>query len=113
MTQFGLFEGPENVKTRNGKLDEAEALRQELRDQVKPAPLPVASLRIRIMRGFLSLHFETDPELLMDLPLKLLGGKCLRSLCVNDYTMAHAWIQEYRLHPEDKHRLIEPLEKIS
>lgn len=109
MTQFGLFEGPENVKSKDKKIAEAADLKRELAEMLMPKPLALTDLRLKILRGFLSLHFPHDPEILLDWPLELLGGRTLRSLCLMDYAMARAWIQEYRLHPEEKPLLIQKL----
>lgn len=110
-TQFGLFQGLENVKTADAKIEEGEALREELLALLKPAPMPLAELRTKILRGFLVLHFQGDPDLILKRPLKILGGRTLESLCLTDYKTAYAWTQEYRLHPDEKHLLIAPLEE--
>jgi hypothetical protein len=63
--------------------------------------------RRQIVRGFLELHFTENPEVILARPLKRLGGKSLSELISFDWKMVQAWVQEYRLHPDEKLLLIE------
>jgi hypothetical protein len=109
-TQFGLFQGPENVKTADAKIEESEALRRELAEAIKPAVYLQLDLRMKILRGFIGLHFNSDPDEILKRPLEVLGGRTLESMCFTepDYKLAYAWTQEYRLHPDEKDKLIAP-----
>jgi hypothetical protein len=92
--QWGLFQGPENVKTEDAKLASLEP----------PKPYDAFTLRRKIVRGFLSLHFEEDPEELLKRPLETLLGRTLESFLISDYAHVQAWMQESRLHPD--HRIL-------
>jgi hypothetical protein len=109
--QFGLFQGPENVKAQDQKITEREGLRKELETLLMRRSLEPQDLRRKILRGFLSLYFEADSEVLIKRPLKRLGGRTLESFCLTDegYSMARAWMQEFRLHLDEKNELIAPL----
>ncbi len=114
--QFGLFQGPENIKVADADLAELD----EIKEIEKLSKLPRGrtqlfkettfslKTRISILRGFIELHFREDPEKVMNRPLQILGGRTLNSFLVSNWPHAYAWTQEYRLHPEEKHLLIAP-----
>jgi hypothetical protein len=106
-TQFGLFQGPENIKVSDAKLSAHEKDLSEIRALTGPqAARPLVEIRRKILCGFLGLHFREDPEMLLKRSLHALGGRTLESLLLSDWNHAYAWTQEYRIHPEEKHLLI-------
>lgn len=107
MTQFGLFQGPENVKVKDASLSELA----ELRNFAFPPPRELAAIHRQCLRGFIGLHFRENPDEILSRPLLRLGGRTLEHFILSDYSMAYAWTMEYRLHPEEKALLIEPYRK--
>lgn len=106
-TQYGLFQGPENVKSADSKIQATLEEQASLAELLIVHPLTEVERKLKCLRGFLGLHFAEDPHDLVSRPLKRLGGKSLLEVLPTHPDLVQAFMQECRLHPEEKKLLIE------